>query len=58
MYDPICFKKKNIYFFIYTYMYINAQRKTWKDILKTNYREGSMIRGLKKIIAHWAKCFT
>lgn len=33
-------------------MYINAQRKTWKDILKTNYREGSMIRGLKKIIAH------
>lgn len=44
--------KKHIYFFIYTYMYINAQRKTWKDILKTNYREGSMIRGLKKIIAH------
>ena len=31
--------------FIYLYMYINAQRKTWKDIPQTNYRDGSMIRG-------------
>lgn len=43
-----CLKNNPIYFFINIYMCINAQRKTWKDVLLTNYREGSRIRGPKK----------
>lgn len=41
-------KNNPIYFFINIYMCINALRKTWKNVLQTNYREGNMIRGPKR----------